>query len=269
MKSVSPAVISLQESLKLEILPLRIEGYDISNTQGNEAVGSMVVFHDGKPHKTSYRRFRIREVDRIDDYAMMREMLRRRFLHGQGNEEEKKRFAEPPDLILIDGGKGHLQAALEALDELDIHHFPICSLAKREEEIYLPGVSAPIRLNRRNSGLRLLQQVRDEAHRFGLAYHRQLRGKKFQRSALRDIPGVGPARERLLLRRFGSLEALRNASLEEIAAAPGITQDLARRILDCINTPPRQSDGENADTLEAHAKLIKSVLNSPPKLGVS
>ncbi len=233
-RSVSNEVIALQESLKLEILPLRIEGYDISTTQGNEAVGSMVVFQDGKPFKSGYRRYRIKEVDQINDYAMLQEVLRRRFKHGEGDEAEKKRFAEPPDLLLIDGGKGQLNAALEVLDELDIRHFPICSLAKREEEIYLPGFSYPLRLDRRNPGLRLLQQVRDESHRFGITYHRKLRGEKFKKSLLRDIPGIGPTKERLLLTRFGSLDGLRKASMEEIQSLPGITGDLVERIQTAI-----------------------------------
>ncbi len=233
-KSVAPNVIALQESLKLEVLPLRIEGYDISNTQGNDAVGSMVVFQDGKPHKASYRRFKIKTVEQIDDFAMMREVLIRRFKHGEDDENEKKRFAKPPDLILIDGGRGQLNAALEALDELDIKHFPICSLAKREEEIYLPGVSIPIRLDRRNQGLRLLQNVRDEAHRFGITYHRTLRGKRMRQTTLRTIKGIGPSKERALLNRFRSFEAIKQASPEEIQTIPGITEDLAKLIVESL-----------------------------------
>ncbi|MBI1388493.1 MAG: excinuclease ABC subunit UvrC [bacterium] len=227
---VAPNVIALQESLRLEVLPLRIEGYDIANTQGGEAVGAMVVFQDGRPRKSAYRRFRIKGVEQINDYAMMQEMLRRRFLHGADGGEEAKRFAEPPDLLMIDGGKGHLHAAMEALDELDIPQFPICSLAKREELIFLPGLPEPIRLDRRNEGLRLLQQVRDEAHRFGNTYHAKLRGKRIQHSSLRTVAGVGPARERDLMRRFGSLEGIAAATLEEIAEVPGVTHDLAARL---------------------------------------
>lgn len=230
-RGVASNVIALQESLKLEVLPLRIEGYDVSNTQGGEAVGSMVVFVDGKPFKSGYRRFRIRSVDQVNDYAMMQEMLRRRFQHGRENEPEKKRFAEPPDLIMIDGGKGHLHAAMEVLDEMDIQHFPICSLAKRDEEIYLPGALFPIRLDRRNVGLRLLQQVRDEAHRYGITYHRSLRGKPMRRSFLRAIPGIGPAKERELIERFGSLEKIKQASLDELLIVPGISKPLAESIL--------------------------------------
>ncbi len=232
--SVPANVIALQEALKLEVLPLRIEGYDISTTQGKEAVGAMVVFQDGKEQKSAYRRFKINTVDQMDDYSMMKEMLKRRFQHGD-NEEEKQRFAKPPDLIMIDGGKGHLQAAMEAMEEIGTHSFPICSLAKQEEEIYLPGQDQPIRLDRRNTGLRLLQQVRDEAHRFGITYHRKLRGKKFQRSFLREIKGVGPAKEKALLTCFQSVEALRQADVEEIASLPGIPRELAYLIKERLN----------------------------------
>ena len=227
-RGVSSNVITLQESLKLEVLPIRIEGYDISNTQGQEAVGAMVVFVDGKSYKTGYRRFKIKSVNQPNDYAMMQEMLRRRFSHGKEQDEsESHRFADPPDLIVIDGGKGHLHAAMEILDELDIQYFPICSLAKREEEIYLPGHPLPVRLDRRNEGLRLLQQVRDESHRFGISYHRKLRGQRMKKSILRDIPGIGPKKERILLKKFGSLARISQASIEEINAVSGIPEQLA------------------------------------------
>lgn len=241
-RDVQESVIALQEALKLEILPIRIEGYDIATTQGDESVGAMTVFVDGKPHKTGYRRFRIKSVEGQDDFAMMREVLRRRFVHGEGDEAEKKRFAQPPDLILIDGGRGQLNAALEILDELNIKHFPICSLAKREEEIYLPGVPLPLRLDRRNPGLRLLQQVRDEAHRFGNAYHVKLRGKRVKHSSLRNIKGVGPTKERALLQRFGSIDRLRAASVDAIREIPGVTEPLAVTILSALNTPKGNED---------------------------
>ncbi|MDP8245046.1 MAG: excinuclease ABC subunit UvrC [Candidatus Hinthialibacter antarcticus] len=229
--SVADNVITLQESLKLEVLPLRIEGYDIANTQGDHSVGAMVVFQDGQPQKSSYRRFKIKDVEGQDDYACMQEMLRRRFSHGDGDDAEKKRFAKPPDLIMIDGGKGHLHAAMEALDELDIPNFPICGLAKKEELIYLPGLSEPVRLERRNLGLRLLQFVRDEAHRFGNAYNAKLRGKRVQHSSLRNIKGVGPAKERALLKHFGSVAKIKTASPDELCSVPGVTEELAQRII--------------------------------------
>ena len=230
-RGVAENVMALQEALKLEVLPLRIEGYDIATTQGSDPVGAMVVFEEGRPQKSSYRRFKIKDVPQQNDYAMMQEMLRRRFTHGEDDAAEKKRFAKPPDLILIDGGRGQLNAALEVLDELDIHQFPICSLAKQEEEIYLPGVPQPIRLDRRNDGLRLLQQVRDEAHRFGNTFHAQLRGAKMRSSSLRKISGIGPSKERALLKRFSSLEGIRQATVEDLQAVPGITETLAQRIL--------------------------------------
>lgn len=229
---VAENVIQLQEALKLEVLPLRIEGYDIANTQGTDSVGAMVVFQDGKPKKSDYRRFKIKDVDQIDDYASMKEMLRRRFTHGKDNPDEKDRFAEPPDLVMIDGGKGHLNAALEILDELDIKQFAICSLAKREEEIFLPGLSLPIHLDRRNKGLQLLQNVRDEAHRFGTTFHAKLRGKKMKESLLRKIPGIGPAKERDLLKRFGSMAKIKECSVDELTEVSGITTEMANRILE-------------------------------------
>ncbi|MBD3265883.1 excinuclease ABC subunit C, partial [bacterium] len=164
------------------------------------------------------------------------------FTHGEGDEEEKKRFAQPPDLIMIDGGKGHLHAAMEVLDELDVVQFPICGLAKEDEEIYLPGQSLPIRLDRRNNGLRLLQQVRDEAHRFGITYHRNLRGKKMQKSSLRNIPGIGPAKERVLLRHFKTIENIKTATLEELKQVPGIPETLAGRIVEWYNTQTEQNN---------------------------
>ena len=229
-KSIPDNVIALQESLRLEVLPLRIEGYDISNTQGNEAVGSMVVFQDGRPQKSSYRKFRIKGVDQVNDYAMMQEMLRRRFTHGNEDSEEKNRFAKPPDLIMIDGGKGHLHAAMDVLQELNVTHFPICSLAKEEEEIYLPGLSQPIRLDRRNDGLRLLQQVRDETHRFGITYHRALRGKRMTKTFLQDIPGIGPSKERALFKHFQNIDTMKNATVEELTQVAGITKEIADEI---------------------------------------
>jgi len=189
------------------------------------------VFQDGQPQKSSYRRFKIKDVEGQDDYACMQEMLRRRFSHGDGDDAEKKRFAKPPDLIMIDGGKGHLHAAMEALDELDIPNFPICGLAKKEELIYLPGLSEPVRLERRNLGLRLLQFVRDEAHRFGNAYNAKLRGKRVQHSSLRNIKGVGPAKERALLKHFGSVAKIKTASPDELCSVPGVTEELAQRII--------------------------------------
>ncbi len=234
-QEVDPAVIALQKVLNLETLPQRIEGYDISNIQGDETVASMVVFQQGKSQKSGYRRFKIRSVSGSDDYAAMREVLIRRFIHGEESEEEKRRFASDPDLLLIDGGRGQLNAALEILSDLALDNVPVVSLAKREEEIYTPRREEPLKLDRRHEGLRLLQRVRDEAHRFAVTYHRTRRDKKLKKSILTDVPGIGPAKARLLLRTFGSVEKIRSASAEEIAELPGITLDLAHSILEKLN----------------------------------
>jgi excinuclease ABC subunit C len=234
-EEVDPAVIALQKVLNLETLPQRIEGYDISNIQGDETVASMVVFQQGKPQKSGYRRFRIRGVSGSDDYAAMREVLRRRFIHGEESEEEKRRFASDPDLLLIDGGRGQLNAALEILSDLVLDNVPVVSLAKREEEIYIPQREEPLKLDRRHEGLRLLQRVRDESHRFAVTYHRARRDKKLKKSILTEIPGIGPAKARLLLRTFGSVEKIRTTSVEEMAKLPGITVALAESILSKLN----------------------------------
>lgn len=234
-QGVSENVIQLQEALKLEVLPLRIEGYDIANTQGTDSVGAMVVFQDGKPKKSDYRKFKIKTVDQIDDYASMKEMLRRRFMHGKDDPDVKDNFAEPPDLVMIDGGKGHLNAILELLDELDIKQFALCSLAKREEEIFLPGLSQSIKLDRRNKGLRLLQNVRDEAHRYGTTFHATLRSKRMKESALRKIPGIGPSKERELLKRFGSVAKIKELAVNDLTKVSGITGILAEEIIKCLN----------------------------------
>ena len=221
-QEIQRALTRLQEILGLPDLPGRIEGYDISNIQGREAVGSLVVFTNGEPDKDQYRRFRIR-TEGPDDYAMLQETVRRRFLRGL------QEGTPWPDLILIDGGKGQLSSVTSVLAELDLS-IPSCSLAEREEEIYLPSSPEPLRLPRDDAGLLLLQRIRDEAHRFALTYHRQLRSKSGLASALDDIPGVGPKRKRALLKHFGSLAKVREASLEELQAVPGLPAQVARNI---------------------------------------
>ena len=221
-QEIQRALTRLQEILGLPDLPGRIEGYDISNIQGREAVGSLVVFTNGEPDKDQYRRFRIR-TEGPDDYAMLQETVRRRFLRGL------QEGTPWPDLILIDGGKGQLSSVTSVLAELDLS-IPSCSLAEREEEIYLPSSPEPLRLPRDDAGLLLLQRIRDEAHRFALTYHRQLRSKSGLASALDDIPGVGPKRKRALLKHFGSLAKVREASLEELEAVPGLPAQVARNI---------------------------------------
>lgn len=234
----------LQQSLDLPEAPLRIECYDISTLQGTNTVGSMVVFNKGVPRKSDYRRFKIQSVQGQNDFASMQEMLRRRFKRmrdgGYDNQspitnnqspEEENSWTLLPNLIIIDGGKGQLNAALEVLDEFELRDaVAIVGLAKREEELFLPGLSESVMLPRNSQALFLIQRVRDEAHRFGLTYHRQLRGKGAVRSSLDEVEGIGPKRRQALLKQFGSLEAIRQASLEELAAVPGMTKAMAEKV---------------------------------------
>ncbi len=223
------ALADLQSVLQLPRLPRRIEGFDVSNIYGREAVGSCVCFVDGKPWKDGYRRFRVKSVAGIDDFAMMREILRRRYERQRGQTPKGLTPQGLPDLVLIDGGKGHLSTALEVLKELKLD-LPAAGIAKEFEEIFLPGRREPILLPPESRALQLLQRVRDEAHRFAIGYHRLLRGKQALASALDDIPGVGPRRKQDLLVRFGSVEAMRIASVEQLAQVRGISRTLAERI---------------------------------------
>jgi len=230
------ALAQLQQHLGLDEAPTRIEGYDISNIQGTAATGSMVVFVKGVPRKSDYRRFRIRTVEGADDYAMMKEVLRRRFkraIEGRAAEEGKGAdvWTILPDLIIVDGGKGQLNAALEVLEEHGLKdEVPAVGLAKKQEEVFLPGRSDPIVLPRDSQGLYLLQRIRDEAHRFAIGYHRKLRAKKSLASILEEIPGIGPKRRQALLKHFGSIEAIRQASVEELAAVKGMTNKAAKMV---------------------------------------
>ncbi len=232
------ALAQLQQHLGLDEAPTRIEGYDISNIQGTAATGSMVVFVKGVPRKSDYRRFRIRTVEGADDYAMMQEVLRRRFkraIEGRAGGSSKLKEADVwtilPDLIIIDGGKGQLNAALEVLEEHGLKdEVPAVGLAKKQEEIFLPGRSQPLVLPRDSQGLYLLQRIRDEAHRFALGYHRKLRAKRSLASILEEIPGIGPRRRQALLKHFGSIEAIRQASVEELAAVKGMTRKAAEAV---------------------------------------
>lgn len=233
------AMEELQEALSLPDLPRRIECYDISNIQGTNSVGSMVVFEDGKPKTSNYRRFKIKTVDGADDYSSMREILTRRFkrlsearreaqLEATGNSADTddlkpKTWGIVPDLVIIDGGKGHLGAALQVFLELGIDDVALSSLAKENEELFVPHSPDGIVLPRNSQALFLVQRVRDEAHRFAITFHRQRRSTKSIRSAIDLVPGIGPKRKRMLMRRFGSLKGIREASLEDIAAVPGMT----------------------------------------------
>jgi excinuclease ABC subunit C len=241
------ATVALEElagALDLPGLPQRIECYDISHIQGKAVVGSMVVFEEGKPRKSEYRRFKIQGSEKNDDFANMAQMLRRRLRYLRPGAEEDavagkdKKFARRPHLLLIDGGRGQLSAALEVLRELDLVALPAAALAKQFEEIYLPDEVEPVLLPRNSPALHLVQRIRDEAHRFAVTYHRRVRGKRQVESALDGLPGVGPARKKALIERFGSAGAVRRASVEELQAVPGITDSLARSIKTGLSEEP-------------------------------
>ncbi|MFC2037585.1 helix-hairpin-helix domain-containing protein [Chloroflexota bacterium] len=233
------AMAEVQEHIGLQSPPNRIECYDISTTQGSATTGAMIVFVKGVPRKSDYRRFRIRSVEGTDDYASMREMLRRRFRRvtdpelqaDQAPGGQKSSWDLLPDLLVVDGGKGQLNAALEVLDEFELRDVvPAVGLAKQEEEIFLPGQSEPVRLPRTSEGLYLMQRIRDEAHRFAITYHRKLRSKQTIISQLDDVPGIGPKRRSALLKQFGSIAAIRAASIEALAAVPGMTRRAAEQL---------------------------------------
>ncbi|MDH3498958.1 MAG: excinuclease ABC subunit UvrC [Acidimicrobiia bacterium] len=211
---------SLQESLGLAEPPLRIEAYDISTIQGTNTVGSMVVLEDGLPKRSQYRRFRIRTVAGQDDFASMEEVVRRRFQaylkESDKSVADRGKFSYPPSLILIDGGPGQLGRAAKVLEQLDLD-IPVIGLAKRMEEVYMPGQPEPILLPRDEPALHLLQRVRDEAHRFAITYHRQIRGKRMIDSVLDDVAGIGPMRKKMLLKNFGSLKKIREAEVDQLA----------------------------------------------------
>ena len=226
------ALEELAEALSLPGLPARIECYDVSNFQGSETVASMVVFEDGKPRTGEYRRFRVRTVEGPNDVASHQEVLRRRFRGARPGDEgsaEEQRWAMP-DLVLIDGGKPQVGAAKTVLDELGLHELPLAGLAKEREELVLPGRSEPVLLPTTSQALYLVQRIRDEAHRFAITYHRDLRRKAAVRSKFDDLPGVGPRRRGALLRVFGSIKRVREAPVEQIAAVPGIGPSLAAKI---------------------------------------
>jgi excinuclease ABC subunit C len=229
-KSMDAALTEIESALKLKSLPTRMEAYDISNIQGSSAVGSMVVFEKGKPKPSHYRRFKIKTVEGANDYAMLQEVLRRRFKHSaKGGTPTPDTWAILPDLVLIDGGKGQLNAALATLKEVG-NQVPVISLAKEKEEIFIPRRKTPIVLPRSSPGLQLLQRLRDEAHRFAISYFANVHRKKTFTSALDGIPGIGPRRKNALLRQFGSVQRIREASTEELVAATGMTHDQADRI---------------------------------------
>jgi excinuclease ABC subunit C len=266
----SRALAQLADELGLPKAPLRIECYDVSNLGASDKVGSMVVFEDGLPKRSDYRRFEIKGVPGQDDFASMEEMLRRRFArlrqegragaaspaaNGDASRAEgrdasagarsRRRFSYPPALIVVDGGRGQLAVATKVLTELDLG-IPAIGLAKRLEEVYEPGRPEPVRIPRTSEALFVLQHLRDEAHRFAITYHRQKRGKRALASPLDDIAGVGPTRKRALLRRFGSLTRLREAGPQEIAATPGIGDALANEIYERLHAGSPNGAGAGA-----------------------
>jgi excinuclease ABC subunit C len=252
------ALEELADALELPDLPRRIECYDISNIQGTNAVGSMVVFADGRPRPQEYRRFRIRTVQGANDFAMMQEVLRRRFkkasapaerLEAEGDgvsprdrskaealrQAQDSAWATLPELLIVDGGKGQLGAALEVLREAGLEPIvPAAGLAKRNEELFVKDRPDPIVLPRTSQALFLVQRVRDEAHRFAITYHRGLRQKKSIQSALDAVPGIGPKRKKALLRKFGSVKAIREAAVDEIASTVGFTRSLAEKVKELV-----------------------------------
>ncbi|HEX6408918.1 MAG TPA: excinuclease ABC subunit UvrC [Gemmatimonadales bacterium] len=223
-------VYALGRDLGLNVVPRSFICVDISHNQGRDTVGSLVWFEAGRPRKSEYRKFKIQGAGQQDDYAAIQEVLTRYFTR------RKEEQLPVPDLIVIDGGKGQLSAAVTAVAQLGFPEMPIISLAKREEEVFLPGRAESLRLPRRSPSLRLLQRARDEAHRFGLAYNRKRRAQRTITSELLSIPGIGPTKRRLLLERFGSLAGVRSASVAELASVPGFSQRQAERILDHLRT---------------------------------
>jgi excinuclease ABC subunit C len=226
------ALEELREALNLESLPIRIECFDISNIQEESPVGAMVVFQDAVPKKAHYRKFGVRRAGGQDDFAMMAEVISRRFARARSvaAEEYDESFAAIPNLVVVDGGKGQLSAALAAMHQHDLPRVAVIALAKREEEVFVPGRPDPVRLDPSLPGLHLLQRVRDEAHRFALGFHRQRRETRARESILDALPGVGPARKRALIRHFGSPERLLAASSDELEAVPGVPAKTGRRI---------------------------------------
>jgi excinuclease ABC subunit C len=267
------ALEEIQQALELDDVPLRIECYDISNLQGTEVVASMVVFEDGLARKSEYRRFVIKGVDGQNDVASMHEVITRRFrrlLDEQARSELKpgddqsgpmlvdpetgrpRKFAYAPGLVVVDGGPPQVAAAQRALDELGIVDIPVVGLAKRLEEVWVPGQEDPVILRRSSEGLYLLQRIRDEAHRFAITHHRSRRSKSMVESLLDDVPGLGEVRRKTLLKHFGSLKKLREADAADIAQVPGIGPTTATAIKDAVAaaTRTRQTVSVNTATGE-------------------
>ncbi|MEW6522439.1 MAG: excinuclease ABC subunit UvrC [Bacillota bacterium] len=238
------ASLELAQILELPGPPSRLECFDVSNLQGKQAVASMVVFQDGQARKDLYRKFRIRSVPGSDDYAMLREAVQRRYARGlrQRGTGETSGFSEFPDLLVVDGGRGQLNVTLEVLEELGVR-LPVIGLAKEEEEVYVPGRAETLRLPRDGAALHLLQRLRDEAHRFALGYHRRVRNQDSLRSLLDEVSGIGPRRRAALLRQFGSLTAIREKTVDELARVPGMNRKAAQDLKDYLSGWSRETKG--------------------------
>jgi excinuclease ABC subunit C len=238
------ALNELQDQLGLPFAPLRIECYDMSHIQGSDYVGSMVVVEDALPKKSDYRRFKIKGVPGNDDFAAMEEVLTRRLTaylvdRDKPVSERTGKFSYPPQLLLVDGGKGQLSVAVRVLEELGLRdEIPVASLAKRFEEVYLPGQSDPVRIPRQSEALYLLQRIRDEAHRFAITYHRQLRGKRMTTSVLDGVAGLGPTRRTRLVKELGSLKAVRAASLDDLKALSWLPDAVAQAVYEKVHSAP-------------------------------
>jgi excinuclease ABC subunit C len=241
--SRAKALRELQDVLGLPEAPLRIECYDMSHIQGSDYVGSMVVLEDGLPRKSEYRRFKIKGVGGNDDFAAMEEVLTRRLTaylaeRDRPVSETPGKFAYPPQLLLVDGGKGQLGVAERVVAELGLEdEIPIASLAKRFEEVYLPGSADPVRIPRQSEALYLLQRIRDEAHRFAITYHRELRGKRMTSSALDGIPGLGPVRKKRLAKELGGVNAVKRAALEDLKALDWLPDSVADAVYAKLHSP--------------------------------
>lgn len=237
LETITSALQQLKDKLCLPRIPLRIECYDISDIQGALAVGSMIVLEKGMPKPAHYRRFKIKTITGADDYAMIQEVLRRRFrrtvsITGKENKplSQKDSWAIIPDLILIDGGKGQLNAAVNAIRELEVHSVPVASIAKENEDVFIPDRSEPLDIPKDSPALHTLQRARDEAHRFAVSYHQKLRRKKGIASLLDDIPGIGPKRKKALIIKFRSVKGIKEASLEELSQTKSMTLALAKKV---------------------------------------
>ncbi|MBW3615551.1 MAG: excinuclease ABC subunit UvrC [Actinobacteria bacterium] len=239
------ALNALQDALDLPEAPLRIECFDMSHIQGSDYVGSMVVMEDGLPNKREYRRFKVKSVPGNDDFAAMEEVLTRRLTallaeRDRPVSERPRKFSYPPQLLLVDGGKGQLNVAVRVLEDLGLDdEIPVAALAKQFEEVYLPGQADPVRIPRQSEALYLLQRVRDEAHRFAITYHRQLRDRRMVKSVLDDIPGLGPARKKRLVKELGGMAAVRAAALEDLRALSWLPDQVADAVHAKLHTPSR------------------------------